>query len=59
MFIMALSVSSSFNDGDYLGHDHTLSAAYGFGCAGGNQSPQVSGSGVPDAKAALMGLDKR
>jgi len=36
---MALSLSSSFNDGDYLGNDHILSAAYGFGCAGGNQSP--------------------
>jgi len=57
---MALSLSSSsFNDGDYLGHDHMLSAAYGFGCAGGNQSPPFSWSGVPDEKAALMGLYKR
>ena len=40
--------SSSFNDGDYLGEDHALSEAYGFGCAGGNKSPQLSWSGAPD-----------
>jgi hypothetical protein len=56
---MALSLSSSsFNDGDDLGHDHMLSAAYGFGGAGGNQSPPFSWSGVPAAKADLMGLYK-
>lgn len=39
--------SSSFQDGDYLGNDHILSAAYGFGCTGGNLSPQFSWSDVP------------
>ncbi|MFP6749091.1 MAG: YbhB/YbcL family Raf kinase inhibitor-like protein [Alphaproteobacteria bacterium] len=40
--------SQSFKDGDYLGGDHILSEAFGFGCAGGNQSPQLSWSGAPD-----------
>jgi Raf kinase inhibitor-like YbhB/YbcL family protein len=46
---MALTLTSaSFKDGDYLGHDQILSAAYGFGCEGGNLSPQLSWSGAPD-----------
>jgi Raf kinase inhibitor-like YbhB/YbcL family protein len=40
--------SDSFKDGDYLGKDHILSADYGFGCAGGNQSPQLRWSGAPE-----------
>ena len=40
--------SESFNDGDYLADDHVLSEAYGFGCAGGNLSPQLSWSGAPE-----------
>ncbi len=40
--------SADFSDGDYLGNDHILSEAYGFGCAGGNVSPQLSWSGAPD-----------
>jgi Raf kinase inhibitor-like YbhB/YbcL family protein len=40
--------SSSFNDGDYLALDHVLSADYGFGCSGGNKSPQLAWSGVPE-----------
>jgi hypothetical protein len=40
--------SANFNDGDYLGNDHILSEAYGFGCAGGNVSPQLSWSGAPE-----------
>ncbi len=40
--------STSFDDGDYLGNDHVLSAEYGFGCAGGNQSPQLSWSNAPE-----------
>jgi Raf kinase inhibitor-like YbhB/YbcL family protein len=45
---MAFAVSSrSFKDGDYLGKAHILSEDYGFGCAGGNQSPQLSWSGAP------------
>ncbi|KQW21477.1 YbhB and YbcL [Afipia sp. Root123D2] len=39
--------SSSFKDGDYLGKDHILSSDFGFGCAGGNKSPQLSWSGAP------------
>ena len=34
--------SNSFSDGDYLGADHVLSEAFGFGCAGGNQSPHLA-----------------
>lgn len=46
---MALVLTSeSFNDGDYLGADHVLSEAYGFGCAGGNLSPQLSWIGAPE-----------
>ena len=40
--------SESFSDGDYLANDHVLSKAYGFGCAGGNLSPQLSWSGAPE-----------
>jgi hypothetical protein len=46
---MALILTSkSFQDGDYLDSDHILSEAFGFGCAGGNQSPQLSWSEVPE-----------
>ncbi len=41
-------ISADFSDGDYLGNDHILSEAYGFGCAGGNVSPQLSWSGAPE-----------
>ena len=37
----------NFKDGDYLGNDPILSAAYGFGCVGGNLSPQLSWSDAP------------
>jgi Raf kinase inhibitor-like YbhB/YbcL family protein len=40
--------STSFNDGDYLAMDHVLSADYGFGCSGGNRSPQLAWSGPPE-----------
>ena len=40
--------SRSFSDGDYLANEHALSEAYGFGCAGGNLSPQLSWSGAPE-----------
>lgn len=47
---MALILTSaSFNEGDMLGADHVLSEAYGFGCAGGNLSPQLAWSGAPSA----------
>jgi Raf kinase inhibitor-like YbhB/YbcL family protein len=39
--------SADFKDGDYLAMDHVLSAQYGFGCSGGNRSPQLSWSGAP------------
>ena len=39
--------STSFKDGDYLGNDHVLSEEYGFGCSGGNQSPQLSWENAP------------
>jgi Raf kinase inhibitor-like YbhB/YbcL family protein len=39
--------SNSFKDGDYLAQPHILSASYGFGTAGGNQSPHLAWSGAP------------
>ena len=40
---MALTLtSSSFKEGETLKMDHILSADYGFGCGGGNKSPQLS-----------------
>jgi Raf kinase inhibitor-like YbhB/YbcL family protein len=39
--------SDSFKDGDYLDNAHILSADFGFGCAGGNQSPHLAWSSVP------------
>ncbi len=51
---MAMTLSSAnFNDGDYLSNDHILSEAYGFGCAGGNISPQLSWSGAPEGTKSL------
>ncbi|MGB1881194.1 MAG: YbhB/YbcL family Raf kinase inhibitor-like protein [Gammaproteobacteria bacterium] len=45
---MAMTLTSaSFNEGDLLGTDHILSEAFGFGCSGGNLSPQLSWSGAP------------
>lgn len=40
--------SANFNDGDFLPLDHILSADFGFGCSGGNKSPELSWSGAPD-----------
>ncbi len=43
---MAFTLTSqSFRDGDYLGDAHILSKDFGFGCAGGNQSPHLAWSG--------------
>jgi len=39
--------SNSFKDGDYLAKAHVLSADFGFGCDGGNQSPHLAWSGAP------------
>jgi len=39
--------STSFKDGDYLAKDHVLSTDYGFGCDGGNRSPQLLWDGAP------------
>ena len=45
---MAMTLTSaSFSEGDLLGTDHILSEAFGFGCSGGNLSPQLSWSGAP------------
>ena len=41
--------STNFKDGDYLPMDHVLSADYGFGCAGGNQSPHLRWEGAPES----------
>lgn len=40
--------SDSFEDGDYLGEEFVLSSDFGFGCAGGNQSPELNWSGAPE-----------
>jgi len=46
---MSLVVTSeNFRDGELLAATHVLSEAYGFGCKGGNQSPQLSWSNVPE-----------
>jgi len=39
--------SNSFRDGDYLPEAHVLSKEFGFGCAGGNQSPHLAWSDAP------------
>ncbi len=39
--------SKNFKEGELLGHRQVLSAAYGFGCAGENLSPQLSWTGAP------------
>jgi Raf kinase inhibitor-like YbhB/YbcL family protein len=39
--------SQSFRDGDYLPEAHILSKDFGFGCAGGNQSPHLVWSDAP------------
>ena len=45
---MAMKLSSeSFREGEMLKMDHVLSKAYGFGCEGGNQSPQLGWSDAP------------
>ena len=41
--------SNSFKDGDYLAQTHILSADFGFGCEGNNQSPHLASSGPPAA----------
>jgi Raf kinase inhibitor-like YbhB/YbcL family protein len=39
--------SADFKDGDYLESELVLSADYGFGCSGGNRSPQLSWGDPP------------
>jgi Raf kinase inhibitor-like YbhB/YbcL family protein len=39
--------STSFKEGERLSMDHVLSEDYGFGCNGGNKSPQLAWSGAP------------
>jgi len=45
--------SNSFNDGDYLSKDHALSTAYGFGCDGGNISPELHWENTPKETKSL------
>jgi Raf kinase inhibitor-like YbhB/YbcL family protein len=46
---MAMTLSSdSFQDAAYLAQDYILSSEYGFGCDGGNKSPQLRWSGAPE-----------
>jgi Raf kinase inhibitor-like YbhB/YbcL family protein len=40
--------SATFADGDYLPPVHLLSADFGFGCAGGNASPELAWAGAPE-----------
>ena len=42
-----------FADGDYLDERHVLSEAYGFGCAGGNASPQLSWRDPPEGTGSF------
>ena len=39
--------SKGFKCGDYLGQQHVLSADYGFGCSGGNVSPDLKWEDAP------------
>jgi len=39
--------SKGFKSGDYLGQQHVLSADYGFGCSGGNVSPDLKWEDAP------------
>ena len=48
--------STSFKDGEYLGADHILSADYGFGCAGGNRSPQLRWEDAPEGTKSFAVL---
>lgn len=47
-------VSADFEDGDYLPQDHVLSAQFGFGCEGGNRSPQLSWSDAPEGTESFV-----
>ncbi|MBV9602399.1 MAG: YbhB/YbcL family Raf kinase inhibitor-like protein [Chloroflexi bacterium] len=40
--------SANFKDGEFLTLDHVMAERYGFGCNGGNRSPQLTWSGAPD-----------
>ena len=52
---MALKLlSNSFTDGAYLADRHTLSESYGFGCAGGNVSPEMHWKGLPDGTKSMV-----
>jgi Raf kinase inhibitor-like YbhB/YbcL family protein len=46
--------SNDFADGDYLGAAHILSADFGFGCAGGNQSPHLAWSDAPEGTESFV-----
>jgi Raf kinase inhibitor-like YbhB/YbcL family protein len=40
--------SDTFSDGDYLKAEQIVSTGFGFGCAGGNQSPHLKWEGAPE-----------
>lgn len=46
---MAMTLrSDDFSDGEYLAARHVLSESFGFGCAGGNESPHLAWAGAPE-----------
>jgi Raf kinase inhibitor-like YbhB/YbcL family protein len=52
---MRMQVTSmNFKDGDYLDMEHVLAEEYGFGCAGGNKSPQLAWSGAPEGTKSFV-----
>jgi hypothetical protein len=46
--------SNNFKDGDYIGMDFILSENFGFGCAGGNQSPHLKWQGAPSGTKSYV-----
>jgi len=46
--------SNDFKDGDYLANPHILSADFGFGCDGGNQSPHLAWSDAPASTKSFV-----